>query len=302
MRPSRWRAPRPNSLTAPPGAQRQARPAREAACGQAESESEGDGKCQDKAEPHGRQGRCTEDCEALGQPLASDHALPRTDALDQFCSWLVAIAPAPLVDPSVAPKVDPVLTATVTAPTQQSQPVHVIVYGRGAQSALGAAGASGMQDLSLIEAFSGVIDASQLNAVAGDEDVSFVTIDRPVTTTGSTTLSSASTVTLYPKVDGVDAAWSKGLTGTGLGIAIVDSGAAQVADLGGRLTTVTGSANINSSSDEVATGRSSRPSPRARAPTAATSASPRTRTSMASRPRARTACIRATSSAGSRGC
>jgi serine protease AprX len=46
--------------------------------------------------------------------------------------------------------------------------------------------------------------------------------------------------THYPLVDGAPAAWSRGLDGAGLGIAIIDSGTIAHADFGGRLVQVAG--------------------------------------------------------------
>jgi serine protease AprX len=62
-------------------------------------------------------------------------------------------------------------------------------------------------------------------------------------------------VTLYPRIDGVDAAWSQGLTGSGQGLPGLDSGVNPTNDLGGkRPTQVAASPSITGVSDEVGHG------------------------------------------------
>ena len=54
--------------------------------------------------------------------------------------------------------------------------------------------------------------------------------------TGSTTpVSFPSLATLYPQLDAAPAAWARGLTGSGVGVAGIDSGVQDLSDFAGRV-------------------------------------------------------------------
>jgi serine protease AprX len=137
-------------------------------------------------------------------------------------------------------KVDEELAA-VAAAADPGTPLHVIAY----------AGPAGLQKteqqgngkvehhLRLIDAESMIVTPEQLEELAADADVKYITLDAPVTPTAAgTPLSLSLLASLYPTIDGTSAAWSQGYTGAGVGIAVVDSGVTATADFGGRLTQV----------------------------------------------------------------
>jgi serine protease AprX len=70
------------------------------------------------------------------------------------------------------------------------------------------------------------IPASELAALANDPDVTHISVDHPLQGT-------ASTIPIDYHTDTVNApgAWSQGFTGAGIGVALIDSGIANVADL-----------------------------------------------------------------------
>src|SRR5439155_27300197 len=168
-----------------------------------------------------------------------------------FCAVSGSLALAGAVEaapPSdFGPKVDPSLAMVAQQAQANGGPqalVHVIAYGNDPSGAMARLGATNVQQLSLIGAYGATIRVANLSALAHSPTVDRITVDSPVETTGTTTLSTASIVTLYPKVDNVQAAWNLGLTGAGSSLAVLDSGVAPVADLGTRVTPVPGSSAI----------------------------------------------------------
>ena len=122
----------------------------------------------------------------------------------------------------------------------------MIAYGNDADGALLRSGATGVRNLSLISAASGLVRADAVTAVLDDSGVSHVASDAPVQLNGDLATSALTPVALekelqnlYPRVDGATGAWSSGVDGAGVGIALIDSGAADLPDFEGRLTHVT---------------------------------------------------------------
>ncbi len=95
------------------------------------------------------------------------------------------------------------------------------------------------------------VPASALAALAADPDVAYISPDRPV----SSTSDGSSTAVLDYHTDTVNApvAWALGLDGTGIGVAVIDSGIINIPDLGGSNYRVVYGQNFVSDSDSSAT-------------------------------------------------
>lgn len=79
------------------------------------------------------------------------------------------------------------------------------------------------------------VAAEDLDRLAASKGVSYVVADLPVSPTGGVDASFSALAQLAPAIDGAPAAWRAGLTGKGVGIAVVDSGVAADPTFGGRL-------------------------------------------------------------------
>ena len=186
----------------------------------------------------------------VGAPPASSGAPAPT------ASEPTASEPTAPVSPTLVPTVDPSLAqvaqATQDATGNESALIHVIVYGSFARSALVTMGAIDVKDLPLIKAVSGTIAASRLGELGLAAGVTYVAVDSPVkptddaapettTTTATTTTATAPSplATLFPQISGATTAWAQGLTGQGIGVAVLDSGVTPSAsDLGNRVVQV----------------------------------------------------------------
>jgi serine protease AprX len=71
--------------------------------------------------------------------------------------------------------------------------------------------------------------ASELASLAADPEVLYISPDRPVRSTSSGTATAA--LDYHTDTVNAPAAWAQGLDGTGVGVAVIDSGIANVADL-----------------------------------------------------------------------
>ena len=143
-------------------------------------------------------------------------------------------------------KVDATL-ARIADRSAADRSIRVVVYGEAPVAALERVRATSIDSMALVNAASGTIKAAHLRRLGGDAGVSHVTVDSPVerTDSGSGSVTSLITplvfpdlTTLYPKIDGAPAAWNKGYSGKGIGIAVIDSGVTPVADFGTRVTQV----------------------------------------------------------------
>jgi subtilisin family serine protease len=112
--------------------------------------------------------------------------------------------------------------------------VRVIAYGPGAKAVLAGAGARHVKQLDLLGAASGEVPAAAVDVMAGESGVSALTVDPPVVTTAL----GDGLVPLYPTIDGAASSWASAVTGAGVGVAVIDSGIAAVADLGSRVVQV----------------------------------------------------------------
>jgi len=140
-----------------------------------------------------------------------------------------AFAPAPAMSPSVAS-----LAASVPATTR----VPVVVYGTNLPAANAAVGATVRQSLAPMGGESVSVAAGSVPALAGQPGVSHIETDPVVHTTGSIEPSESTLSTIYPVVDGATRAWSAGVDGRGVGIAVIDSGVTPLGDLAGRVEQV----------------------------------------------------------------
>jgi len=103
-----------------------------------------------------------------------------------------------------------------------------------AQAAVRAAGGRVGRPLPLVDGFTALISPSGVRSVAADPAVRAISADRIVRlATGS--FSADTTRSNYPKSSGAVAAWSRGVLGDGVGVALIDTGVAAVADLAGRV-------------------------------------------------------------------
>jgi serine protease AprX len=136
------------------------------------------------------------------------------------------------------PKIDDALAAVADSDSAgQDTQLRVIVFGKESKSDKSKLNVK--HDLALIDARAGTVSVQDLDALADDENVSYVALDAPVVATAAgTPVSYPSLANLYPTVDGAQAAWSLGYTGAGVGVAVIDSGGAAVPDFGSRLTQV----------------------------------------------------------------
>ena len=135
------------------------------------------------------------------------------------------------------PKVDDALAAVADSASSQDTQLHVIVFGNERKN--GKAKLKVKHHLGLIGAEAGTVSVDELDALAADDDVSYIALDAPVVATAAgAPVSYPSLANAYPTVDAAQAAWSLGYTGAGVGVAVIDSGGTAAPDFGSRLTQV----------------------------------------------------------------
>lgn len=151
--------------------------------------------------------------------------------------WCGAAAPASHAGSPPAPALSPG-AAGLAASVPATARVPVVVYGTNLDAANAAVGATVRQSLSPIGGESVTVTAGSVPALAGQPGVSYVETDPAVHTTGSVEPSESTLSTIYPLVDRATRAWSAGLDGRGVGIAVIDSGVTPLDDLAGRVEQV----------------------------------------------------------------
>jgi serine protease AprX len=116
-------------------------------------------------------------------------------------------------------------------PTRHSGSLEVIVQFKHRPTSAHAAkimsyGGSAKSDLSLIKGLHAAIPANRLHELANDPEVSYISPDRKLA-------NMSSTISFNVPSPAVDApyAWSSGFIGSGIGVAVVDSGTQDAADL-----------------------------------------------------------------------
>src|SRR5439155_17325070 len=130
-----------------------------------------------------------------------------------------------------------VLLALFAVPVFTAARARVIVRGDNAASAgraVLAAGGTVTQDLPIIDAVAAVVPRSGLSALSGSPAVRSVDVDEPVHVQQTASPLHAPSA-VYPSVSGANKLWSGGVNGSGVGVALIDTGIAKVNDLSGRV-------------------------------------------------------------------
>jgi serine protease AprX len=168
------------------------------------------------------------------------------------CAVAATVGSAAAAD-SAAGKVAPSVAALVATlrPTDQ---LRVIVQGRGAGNATVAAHGRVDRQLGLVGGVAATLPAAAVAQLAADPDVSFVALDSPIRLAATGAVSTASLATLYPSRDAVSKPWGAGVTGQGVGIAVIDSGVTPSADFGSRLVQVPLDGQLGSLDDTIGHG------------------------------------------------
>jgi serine protease AprX len=144
--------------------------------------------------------------------------------------------------------------AALAANSRPDDQLRVIVQGADAGSATTGVHGRIASRLGLVGGVAATIPAGELDRLAADPRVSFVAPDAPVRLATTGAVSSSSLATLYPSRDAVSKPWGAGVTGRGVGIAIIDSGVAASADFGSRLVQVPLDGQTGSLDDTVGHG------------------------------------------------
>jgi serine protease AprX len=171
---------------------------------------------------------------------------------------LVAFAATSFAATTYSSKISPDLAA---APPDQTQQVIVQYYKAPSQSESGLLGLLG----GLLKIVLGPINAivedilpSQLNAIAADPNVKYISLDRTVIAHQAVAITGAEYTT---EPINAPAVWKQGYTGSNVGVAVIDSGITPVPDLGSNATSLLslgGLTNLVSSLGEVAPGATGR--------------------------------------------
>jgi serine protease AprX len=137
----------------------------------------------------------------------------------------------------------PAMTADVDRDLLQltTGTIPVIVQLRGdavaGEKAVADAGGRITRHLPLINGLAAAVPAQGITTLATAGGVRAVTLDRPVNVQAGTGAASPNSV--YGKVVRADDTWARGITGSGVTVALIDTGIAGVADLAGRVLPVT---------------------------------------------------------------
>jgi serine protease AprX len=137
---------------------------------------------------------------------------------------------------SKVPKMSSSLAARAAA-SRSDDELRVIVQGPDARAAAAAHGRV-LKRVDLVGGVAATVRAGALERLADDSRVAFVAPDAPVALTSAGSVSTGSLATIYPKRDAVSKPWNAGMTGQGVGIAVIDSGVTSSPDLGSRLVQV----------------------------------------------------------------
>jgi serine protease AprX len=143
-----------------------------------------------------------------------------------------APAPAPAPVPPET-KIDTRLAdaaATATAADPKAK-LRVLVVGSNAKQAVVANG--GSVQASIANVAGAEVSAADVQSLAAASGVAYVMLDVPVLPTAAADTSSVLGPP-FPQLVGAPAAWSRGLVGKGVGIAVIDSGVAAVPAFAGR--------------------------------------------------------------------
>jgi serine protease AprX len=104
------------------------------------------------------------------------------------------------------------------------------------ERAVAAMGGHVTRDLSIINGFAATVPATSIAKLATTPGVRVISLDRKMTVQGTTT--TTSTKSVYRKVVRADDLNNAGYTGTGVTVALIDTGISAVPDVAGRILTV----------------------------------------------------------------
>jgi serine protease AprX len=127
--------------------------------------------------------------------------------------------------------------ARLAARSKPDAKLRVIVMGSRARSAAAAEGKL-RKRLGLVPGVAATVRASRLAALAARPGVSLIARDAPVSLTTTGAVSTSSLSTIFPGRDAVAKPWGAGVTGRGVGIAVIDSGVTPSDAFGSRLVQV----------------------------------------------------------------
>jgi serine protease AprX len=150
------------------------------------------------------------------------------------------------------PKIAPALAA-LAAHSSRDDSLQVIVEGGAAAQAVAAHGLS-RKDLGFVGGVAAIVRAGELERLAAEPGVSLIAPDAPVTLATAGAVSTSSLATVYPTRDAVSKPWTAGVTGQGVGIAVIDSGVTPTDALGSRLVQVALDGQSGSLDDTVGHG------------------------------------------------
>jgi serine protease AprX len=140
--------------------------------------------------------------------------------------------------------VDPSLVSTINGASASQNNTngqyHVLVFGGPGLNAQGSSYGGWRNQLAGQGAYSATLTPAQIAQLSTSKDVQYVAPDVPMAPTGklSSGISAAQLATFYPQIDGATGLWQNGVTGSGVGIAVIDSGVTPRADFGSRLVQV----------------------------------------------------------------
>jgi len=160
-------------------------------------------------------------------------------ALGAACLALAVVLPG--TSQSGSP-VRPAIAVVDQALQHVSGTVHIIVQkvsgaGDTPERAVSRSGGTVSRDLPLINGFSATVPARAVPTLASDPGVRVISLDRKVQVQGGG--GSGTPNSVYPQVVGANRMWSAGNTGSGVTVALIDTGIDAVPDLAGRVVTVT---------------------------------------------------------------
>ncbi len=136
----------------------------------------------------------------------------------QTASSQTASAPSSKISPDLAGK-----TGSVPVIVQYVNPPSGLETGL-----LGLLGGVISSALQLINAIVAIVPVSQLNVLAADPNVKYISLDRTVAAKQAVTITGAEYTT---EPINAPAVWLQGFAGSGIGVAVIDSGITPVADL-----------------------------------------------------------------------
>ncbi len=138
------------------------------------------------------------------------------------------------------------------AETHPGSPIPVIFRTNGDAASLAgeveAEGATDVYPLDMIGGVAASVTEDELSRLAFDDDVEWIALDAPMASTSREGLDWSDLDTVYPFAAGAPAAWSAGVTGEDVTVAVIDSGISGHDDFQGR---VRGRFDMSSVSDGV---------------------------------------------------